>query len=109
MLCSVGSSMTYTFNCFLQISQNLYQSYIENVPLFKGCSLEFISQVVSNFFCDCSFAKHSLCVPHITDFGYGYFMQVTRVHEEFFLPGEVIMEQGNVVDQLYFVCHGVLV
>lgn len=35
--------------------------------------------------------------------------QVTRVHEEFFLPGEVIMEQGNVVDQLYFVCHGVLV
>lgn len=31
------------------------------------------------------------------------------MHEEFFLPGEVIMEQGNVVDQLYFVCHGVLV
>ncbi|XP_055828534.1 potassium channel SKOR [Solanum dulcamara] len=61
-----------------KISQNLYQSYIENVPLFKGCSSEFISQVV------------------------------TRVHEEFFLPGEVIMEQGNVVDQLYFVCHGVL-
>ncbi|CAN4114746.1 unnamed protein product [Withania somnifera] len=61
-----------------KISQNLYQSYIENAPLFKGCSSEFISQVV------------------------------TRVHEEFFLPGEVIMEQGNVVDQLYFVCHGVL-
>lgn len=35
--------------------------------------------------------------------------QVTRVCEEFFLPGEVIMEQGHVVDQLYFVCHGVLV
>lgn len=35
--------------------------------------------------------------------------QVIRVHEEFFLPGEVIMEQGNAVDQLYFVCHGVLV
>ncbi|KAH9680242.1 Potassium channel SKOR [Citrus sinensis] len=34
--------------------------------------------------------------------------KVTRLHEEFFLPGEVIMEQGNVVDQLYFVCHGVL-
>lgn len=31
------------------------------------------------------------------------------MHEEFFLPGEVIMEQGSVVDQLYFVCHGVLV
>ena len=36
-------------------------------------------------------------------------LQVIRLHEEFFLPGEVIMEQGNVVDQLYFVCHGVLV
>ncbi|KAL8510537.1 hypothetical protein ACS0TY_017383 [Phlomoides rotata] len=33
---------------------------------------------------------------------------VTRVHEELFLPGEVIMEQGNVVDQFYFVCHVVL-
>ncbi|KAL5191607.1 Potassium channel SKOR [Glycine soja] len=31
-----------------------------------------------------------------------------RLHEEFFLRGEVIMEQGNVVDQLYFVCHGVM-
>lgn len=61
-----------------KISQSLYKSYIENVNLFKGCSAEFINQIV------------------------------TRVHEEFFLPGEVIMEQGNVVDQLYFVCHGVL-
>ncbi|XP_039171682.1 potassium channel SKOR isoform X2 [Eucalyptus grandis] len=34
--------------------------------------------------------------------------KVTKLHEEFFLPGEVIMEQGNVVDQLYFVCHGQL-
>ncbi|XP_062107641.1 potassium channel SKOR isoform X2 [Humulus lupulus] len=34
--------------------------------------------------------------------------KVVKVHEEFFLPGEVIMEQGNVVDQLYFVCHGTL-
>ncbi|KAL0430478.1 UNVERIFIED_CONTAM: Potassium channel SKOR [Sesamum radiatum] len=63
---------------FLQISQTLYKSYVENIPLFEGCSSEFINQIV------------------------------TRVHEEFFLPGEVIMEQGNVVDQLYFVCHGVL-
>ncbi|PSS26770.1 Potassium channel SKOR like [Actinidia chinensis var. chinensis] len=61
-----------------KISQTLYKSYIENVPLFKGCSSEFINQIV------------------------------IRVHEEFFLPGEVIMEQGNVVDQLYFVCHGTL-
>ncbi|XP_055810942.1 potassium channel SKOR-like [Solanum dulcamara] len=61
-----------------QISQTLYQSCIENIPLFRECSAEFISQIV------------------------------TRVREEFFLPGEVIMEQGHVVDQLYFVCHGVL-
>jgi len=40
---------------------------------------------------------------------YILYLQVIRVHEEFFLPGEVILEQGNVVDQLYFVCHGQLV
>ncbi|KAL5129208.1 Potassium channel SKOR [Glycine soja] len=61
-----------------KISQTLYLPYIEKVSLFKGCSSEFIRQIV------------------------------IRLHEEFFLPGEVIMEQGNVVDQLYFVCHGVL-
>ncbi|OMO65583.1 hypothetical protein COLO4_31119 [Corchorus olitorius] len=61
-----------------KISQSLYMPYIENIPLFRGCSLEFINQIV------------------------------IRLHEEFFLPGEVIMEQGNVVDQIYFVCHGVL-
>ncbi|MFQ6638916.1 hypothetical protein Gotur_015786 [Gossypium turneri] len=61
-----------------KISQSLYLPYIENASLFKECSSEFINQIV------------------------------IRLHEEFFLPGEVIMEQGNVVDQLYFVCHGVL-
>ncbi|XP_050102651.1 potassium channel SKOR-like isoform X3 [Malus sylvestris] len=61
-----------------KISQTLYFPYIESVPLFKGCSTEFINQIV------------------------------IKLHEEFFLPGEVIMEPGNVVDQLYFVCHGVL-
>ncbi|KAJ0981246.1 hypothetical protein J5N97_009501 [Dioscorea zingiberensis] len=61
-----------------KISQSLYKPYIEDVPLFKGCSAEFIHQIV------------------------------IRLQEEFFLPGEVIMEQGNAVDQLYFVCHGVL-
>ncbi|KAL4577960.1 hypothetical protein LXL04_014075 [Taraxacum kok-saghyz] len=59
-----------------KISETLYKSYIEQVSLFKNCSVEFINHIV------------------------------TRVHEEFFLPGEVIMEQGIVVDQLYFVCHG---
>ncbi|KAI3665154.1 hypothetical protein L6452_43775 [Arctium lappa] len=61
-----------------KISQTLYKSYIGNVSLFKGCSLEFINQIVS------------------------------KVHEEFFLPGEVIMEQGNAVEQIYFICHGEL-
>lgn len=32
---------------FLQISQTLYKSYVENIPLFKGCSQEFINQIVS--------------------------------------------------------------
>ncbi|KAJ4961672.1 hypothetical protein NE237_021582 [Protea cynaroides] len=61
-----------------KISQKIYRPFIEKVPLFKGCSPEFINQIV------------------------------IRLHEEFFLPREVVMEQGNVVDQIYFVCHGVL-
>ncbi|CAA7400838.1 unnamed protein product [Spirodela intermedia] len=61
-----------------KVSQSLYRPYIEKVPLFKGCSSEFINQIV------------------------------VRLQEEFFLPGEIIMEQGNAVDQLYFVSHGVL-
>ncbi|KAL5705521.1 hypothetical protein ACHQM5_023817 [Ranunculus cassubicifolius] len=61
-----------------KISQGLYKSYVENVPLFKGCSKEMINHMVIG------------------------------LHEEFFLPGEVILEQGNLADQVYFVCHGVL-
>ncbi|KAK9682305.1 hypothetical protein RND81_10G064300 [Saponaria officinalis] len=61
-----------------KISQSLYMPFMTTIPLFQGCSSEFINQIV------------------------------IRVHEEFFLPGEVILEQGNVVDQLYFVCHGML-
>jgi potassium channel len=34
---------------------------------------------------------------------------VVKLHEEFFLPGEVILEQGTVVDQIYIVAHGCLV
>lgn len=33
----------------LQIAQTLYMSYIEEVPLFQGCSSEFINQIVSHF------------------------------------------------------------
>ncbi|XP_060204220.1 potassium channel SKOR-like isoform X2 [Lycium barbarum] len=59
-----------------KISQKLYEPYMRGVPLFRGCSPEFIKQIA------------------------------IRVHEEFFLPGEVILEQGSMADQLYFVCHG---
>ncbi|KAF5445562.1 hypothetical protein F2P56_034608 [Juglans regia] len=59
-----------------KISQNLYEPYVKEASLFKGCSSGFIKQIAS------------------------------RVHEEFFLPGEVIVEQGNVMDQLYVICYG---
>ncbi|XP_039040510.1 potassium channel SKOR-like [Hibiscus syriacus] len=62
-----------------KISQKLYEPFIKQIFLFKGCSTGFIKQIA------------------------------IKVHEEFFLPGEVIIEQGNVVDQLYIVCHGKLV
>ncbi|CAI0555379.1 unnamed protein product [Linum tenue] len=61
-----------------KISETLYLPIIEKVGLFNGCSTEFINQIA------------------------------VRLHEEFFLPGEVILEQGSVVDQLYFVCQGAL-
>ncbi|KAG6387619.1 hypothetical protein SASPL_152811 [Salvia splendens] len=34
--------------------------------------------------------------------------EVTRVHEELFYPGEVIIERENFMDQVYFVYQGVL-
>ncbi|KAJ1394254.1 RmlC-like jelly roll fold [Sesbania bispinosa] len=61
-----------------QISITLYEQFIQKVPLFKGCSSGFIKQIA------------------------------TKVHEEFFLPGELVMEQGDVADQLYFVYQGEL-
>ncbi|XP_052183655.1 potassium channel SKOR-like isoform X3 [Diospyros lotus] len=61
-----------------KISQKLYEPIIKEVSLFRGCSLGFIKQIA------------------------------TRVHEEIFLPGEVVIEQGHIVDQLYFVYHGKL-
>ncbi|KAM2155431.1 hypothetical protein ACFX1Q_047143 [Malus domestica] len=48
-----------------KISQTLYFPYIESVPLFKGCLTEFINRIV------------------------------IKLHEEFFLAGEVIMEPGK--------------
>ncbi|KAJ8771969.1 hypothetical protein K2173_027146 [Erythroxylum novogranatense] len=61
-----------------KVSQKLYEPYITGVPLFKECSLGFIKQLA------------------------------IKVHEEYFLPGEMVIEQGQVVDQLYIVCHGEL-
>ncbi|XVF50404.1 hypothetical protein PTKIN_Ptkin04bG0097400 [Pterospermum kingtungense] len=62
-----------------KISQKLYEPFIKEVSLFKGCTMGFIKQIA------------------------------IKVHEEFFLPGEVVIEQGNIVDHLYIVCHGKLV
>ncbi|KAI3890114.1 hypothetical protein MKW92_016373 [Papaver armeniacum] len=59
-----------------KISQTLYIETVQKVPLFKGCSNEFLSQMVM------------------------------KLNEEFFLPGEVILEQGSVVDQVYVISHG---
>ncbi|KAM0952806.1 putative cyclic nucleotide-binding domain, potassium channel, voltage-dependent, EAG/ELK/ERG [Dioscorea sansibarensis] len=61
-----------------KISQRLYKPFIENIPLFNGCSPEFYHQIVIN------------------------------LHEEFFLPGQDVMEPDSFVYQLYFVLHGVL-
>ncbi|XP_047069365.1 potassium channel KOR2-like [Lolium rigidum] len=59
-------------------SKTLYMDIVSKVHLFKGCSEDFLSQIV------------------------------VKLHEEFFLPGEVILEQGTVVDQIYIVAHGCL-
>nr|DAD38815.1 TPA_asm: hypothetical protein HUJ06_013137 [Nelumbo nucifera] len=61
-----------------KISQTLYIEIIQQVPLFKGCTDEFLNQIVM------------------------------KLNEEFFLPGEVILEQGSAVDQVYIVSHGCL-
>lgn len=42
--CNIGAII------FLQISQSLYMPYIENVSLFRGCSSEFINQIVSRLY-----------------------------------------------------------
>ncbi|KAH7435902.1 hypothetical protein KP509_06G083400 [Ceratopteris richardii] len=62
-----------------KVSESLYVSIIERTLLFRNCSNEFINQLGM------------------------------RMHEEYFLPGEVVMEQGNAVDQIYIVAGGALV
>ncbi|WVZ21948.1 hypothetical protein V8G54_000492 [Vigna mungo] len=59
-----------------KISISLYEQFIQKVSLFKGCSSGFIKHIA------------------------------TKVEEEFFLPGELVTEQGDVADKLYFVYHG---
>ncbi|KAL2539651.1 Potassium channel SKOR [Abeliophyllum distichum] len=61
-----------------KIARKLYEPDIREVPLFKGCSYAFIKKIA------------------------------IRIQEEFFLPGEVIIEEGNTFDQLYFLCDGKL-
>ncbi|KAF9671267.1 hypothetical protein SADUNF_Sadunf12G0029600 [Salix dunnii] len=91
----------------LFISQKIYEPYIKEVSLFRGCSLGFIKQI----------SFESMNRVYSITFKHGFFVivgrvvfihhvyQAIRVHEEFFLPGEVIIEQGHVADQLYVVCH----
>jgi len=55
----------------LQIAQTLYLPYIEKVPLFRGCSSEFINQIVS-----------LLIFLKIT-----FFLQVTKEHTFAFITG----------------------
>lgn len=53
---NITISGVFLFECYLlslidvilmQISQTLYKSYMEKIPLFEGCSSEFINQIVS--------------------------------------------------------------
>jgi hyperpolarization activated cyclic nucleotide-gated potassium channel 4 len=86
--------------------------YIERTPLFKGCSAEFIHQIVRIFSLG-KIMRFDLSYKFIR-FHKNYLvcvcsLQVIRLEEEFYLPEEVILEQGSAVDQLYFVCQGALV
>ncbi|WRX17839.1 Ion transport domain - like 5 [Theobroma cacao] len=153
-----------------KISQKLYEPFIKEVSLFKGCSTGFIKLIIHEavfaivaLYMDLGTTtvklqkfriQHSRYIEQqldamvnqewsflfpmlyeMSDFNYNSMMfqtlkshqdfgfiadfvknlpflvicQANKVHEEFFLPGEVIIEQGNVVDQLYIVCHGKLI
>ncbi|KAJ0105934.1 hypothetical protein Patl1_19539 [Pistacia atlantica] len=59
-----------------KISYKLYEPCIKDTAIFRGCSSGFIKQIA------------------------------IKVHEEIFLPGEVVIERGNITDQLYIVYHG---
>ncbi|XP_031260650.1 potassium channel GORK-like, partial [Pistacia vera] len=53
-----------------KISYKLYEPCIKDTSIFRGCSSGFIKQIA------------------------------IKVHEEIFLPGEVVIERGNITDQL---------
>ncbi|PKA57222.1 Potassium channel KOR2 [Apostasia shenzhenica] len=57
---------------------SLYFETVQKVPLFKGCSKKFLNQIAIN------------------------------LKEELFLSGEVILEQGTVVDHIYIISQGFL-
>ncbi|KAG0488776.1 hypothetical protein HPP92_007587 [Vanilla planifolia] len=61
-----------------RLYQYLYFEIVQEVPLFKGCSEKFLNQIVM------------------------------KLKEDFFLPGEVVLEQGAVVDHIYIISHGLL-
>lgn len=61
-----------------QVAHSLYYDIIQRVPVFRGCSSEFMDEIVS------------------------------KVTEEHFLPGEVVVHQGGASEQYYIVCSGAL-
>lgn len=90
----------------LQIQQKLYEPDISKVPLFTGCSPGFFEQIVSLLV----LVLVLECIS-FRDVDYMLYIlysinQAVKVHEEFFLPREVIIEQETDVDQLYILCNG---
>ncbi|KAK1300347.1 Potassium channel KOR2 [Acorus calamus] len=68
----------------------------------KGECLQFLKEE------DEGYAKGSFALDALGCIPWDIIYKVTRLNEECFLPGEVILEQGTAVDQLYIVSYGCL-
>lgn len=90
--------LSHTTNLFGIIFKFTVQSLIPTVHEHHCLDLQFYQCDIKSLDCFSVNGSHSFMV-----------YQASRIHEEFFLPGEVIVEQGNVMDQLYVICHGEVV
>ncbi|RDX75537.1 Potassium channel SKOR, partial [Mucuna pruriens] len=113
---------TYTCSSVLQdipstirtkILISLYEQFIQKVSLFKGCSSGNSNKtrpVMKRYKAKMDNRMRKNSDNYLRTWTFTTYIQVgaTKVHEEFFLPGELVMEQGDVADQLYFVYHGEL-